>query len=152
MMKKQKVLILCTGNSCRSHIAEGILRAAAGDLFEVFSAGSNPNGEVHPLAIKALQEIGIDASAHQSEHLDKYFGVGVDTVITVCGHADQACPAFPGQVKRYHWGFEDPPHAVREGESELDAFRRIRDQIQLVFEAYAAGYREALLIRGSRPG
>jgi len=143
-MKKQKVLILCTGNSCRSHMAEGILRAAAGDLLEVFSAGSKPKGEVHPLAIEALAEIGIDASAHQSEHLDKYLHAGIDTVITVCGKADQACPAFPGQVVRYHWGFEDPPHAVREGESELDAFRRIRDEIRLVFEAYAAGYRQAI--------
>lgn len=125
-------------------MAEGILRAAAGDLFEVFSAGSKPKGEVHPLAIEALHEIGIDASAQQSEHLDKYLNAGIDTVITVCGNADQACPTFPGQVNRYHWGFEDPPHAVREGESELDAFRRIRDQIKLVFEAYAAGYKEAV--------
>lgn len=141
-MEKQKVLILCTGNSCRSHMAEGILRAAAGDLFEVFSAGSKPKGEVHPLAIEALKEIGIDASGHKSEHLDRYMDAGIDTVITVCGKADQACPAFPGPVQRYHWGFEDPPHAARDGESELDAFRRIRDQIRLVFEAYAAGYRE----------
>ncbi len=141
---KKKVLILCTGNSCRSHVAEGILRAAAGDLFEVFSAGSKPKGEVHPLAIEALREIGIDASGHTSEHLDKYLNAGIDTVITVCGNADQACPAFPGQITRYHWGFEDPPHAVREGETEMDAFRRIRDEIKLVFEAYAAGYREGV--------
>jgi arsenate reductase len=142
-MDKQKVLILCTGNSCRSHMAEAILRAAASDLFEVFSAGSQPKGEVHPLAIEALKEIGIDASGHESEHLDIYMNAGIDTVITVCGNADQACPTFPGKVARYHWAFEDPPHATREGESELDAFRRIRDQIQLVFQAYAAGYREA---------
>ncbi len=141
---KRKILILCTGNSCRSHMAEGILRAAAGDLFEVFSAGSKPKGEVHPLAIVALKEIGIDASGHKSEHLDLYLNAGIHTVVTVCGNADQACPTFPGQVARYHWGFEDPPHARREGESELDAFRRIRDEIKLVFEAYAAGYREAL--------
>lgn len=141
---KRKILILCTGNSCRSHMAEGILRAEAGDLFEVFSAGSKPKGQVHPLAIEALEEIGIDASAHTSDHLDQYLDAGIDTVVTVCGNADQACPTFPGQVARYHWGFEDPPHAVRPGESELDAFRRIRDQIKLVFEAYAAGYREAL--------
>ncbi|NBB80430.1 MAG: arsenate reductase ArsC [Verrucomicrobia bacterium] len=142
-MKKQKVLILCTGNSCRSHMAEGILRAVAGDLFEVFSAGSNPKCEVHPLAIEVLREIGIDASDHKSEHLNQYLDAGINTVITVCGNADQACPTFPGQVSRYYWGFEDPPHAIREGESELNAFRRIRDQIKLVFEAYAAGYREA---------
>lgn len=141
----KKILILCTGNSCRSHMAEGILRAAAGDLFDVYSAGSKPKGEVHPLAIKALKEIGIDASGHQSEHLDKYLNAGIDTVITVCGNADQACPSFPGKINRYHWGFEDPPHAVREGETELNAFRRIRDQIKLVFEAYAVGYREAVI-------
>lgn len=140
-----RVLILCTGNSCRSHIAEGILRACAGDLFEVFSAGSKPKGEVHPLAIKVLKEIGIDASDHTSEHLDVYLDKGIHTVITVCGNADQACPNFPGMINRYHWGFEDPPHAQLEGESELDAFRRIRDEIKLVFEAYAAGYREAKL-------
>jgi arsenate reductase len=125
-------------------MAEGILRAAAGDLFEVFSAGSAPKGAVHPLALEALAEIGIDASGHVSEHLDVYLNAGIQTVITVCGNADQACPTFPGEVARYHWGFEDPPHARREGESELDAFRRIRDAIRLVFEAYAAGYREAL--------
>lgn len=140
-----KVLILCTGNSCRSHIAEGILRACAGDLFEVFSAGSKPKGEVHPLAIKVLKEIGIDASDHTSEHMDMYLNKGIHTVITVCGNADQACPNFSGTINRYHWGFEDPPHAQLEGESELDAFRRIRDEIKLVFEAYAAGYREAKL-------
>jgi arsenate reductase len=120
------------------------LRAAASDLFEVFSAGSKPKGEVHPLAIKALEEIGIDASGHKSEHLDLYLNAGINTVITVCGNADQACPTFPGKITRYHWGFEDPPHAQREGESELDAFRRIRDEIKLVFEAYAAGYREGV--------
>ena len=140
----KKILILCTGNSCRSHMAEGILRAAASDLFEVFSAGSKPKGEVHPLAIEALKEIGIDASGHKSEHLDLYLNAGIDTVITVCGNADQACPTFPGKITRYHWGFEDPPHAQREGESELDAFGRIRDEIKLVFEAYAAGYREGV--------
>lgn len=140
-----RVLILCTGNSCRSHIAEGILRACAGDLFEVFSAGSKPKGEVHPLALKVLKEIGIDASDHTSEHLDMYLDKGIHTVITVCGNADQTCPSFPGMITRYHWGFEDPPHARHDEESELDAFRRIRDEIKLVFEAYAAGYREAKL-------
>ena len=138
-----KILILCTGNSCRSHMAEGILRAAAGDLFEVFSAGSKPKGHVHPLAFQVLQEIGIDATDHKSEHLDAYLGAGIDTVITVCDNANESCPVFPGKVNRYHWSFEDPPHAVRDGEAEIDAFRRIRDQIRLVFEAYAAGFREA---------
>ena len=141
---KPKVLILCTGNSCRSHMAEAILRATAGDLFEVYSAGSKPKGVVHPMAIQVIEELGISTEGHTSDHLNQYLDKGIHTVITVCGNADQACPTFPGQVNRYHWGFEDPPHAQREGESELDAFRRIRDQIKLVFEAYAAGYREAL--------
>lgn len=145
----KKVLILCTGNSCRSHMAEGILRHAAGDLFEVFSAGSKPAGYVHPLAIEALREIGIDISGHHSKHLDQFLGAGIDVVITVCDHAKDACPIFPGQVRRHHWGFEDPPKAVRPGESEMDAFRRIRDQIRSVFEAYAEGYRDALLADAS---
>jgi len=141
---KPKILILCTGNSCRSHMAEGILRTAAGDLFEAHSAGSNPAGYVHPLAIEALKEIDIDIASHTSKHLDTFKEAAINTVITVCGNADQACPTFPGQVNRYHWGFEDPPKAARPGESELDAFRRIRDEIRKVFEAFADGYRQAL--------
>lgn len=143
-MNKPKILILCTGNSCRSHLAEGILRQAAGDLFEVCSAGSKPTGKVHPNAVAALAEIGIDISSHTSKHVDLFLDAGISTVISVCGNADQACPTFPGRVDRFHWGFPDPPHDVRDGETETDAFRRIRDQIRLVFEAYAAGYRQAL--------
>lgn len=124
-------------------MAEGILRHIAGDLFEVFSAGSKPTGYVHPTAIAALQEIGIDISGHTSKHLEQFLTAGIDTVITVCANADQDCPLFPGEVNRYHWGFEDPPKAMREGESESDAFRRIRDEIYNVFDAYASGYREA---------
>ena len=124
-------------------MAEGILRAAAGDLFEVASAGSKPAGYVHPKAIAALGEMGIDISQHESKHLDEFLDRRVDTVITVCGNADQVCPTFPGQVRRYHWGFEDPAHAEGEEEEVMRVFRRIRDEIQLVFEAYAAGYREA---------
>ncbi len=142
-LNKPNVLILCTGNSCRSHMAEGILRNAVGDAMAVQSAGSKPAGYVHPLAIEALHEIGIDISHHESKHLDRFLNAGIDTVITVCGNADQACPTFPGKVYRYHWGFEDPPKAQRPGESEMDAFRRIRDEIRKVFEAYAAGFQQA---------
>ena len=142
-MHRPKVLILCTGNSCRSHMAEGILRKAAGDLFEVHSAGSDPAGYVHPQAIAALEEIGIDLSGHSSKHMNEFLQSEIDTVITVCGNADQACPVFPGQVHRYHWGFEDPAHATGSDEEIMAAFRSIRDQIKLVFEAYAAGYRSA---------
>lgn len=142
-MTKPLVLILCTGNSCRSHLAEGILRAAAGGLFEVASAGSNPAGYVHPLAIRVMQEIGIDISSHRSKHLSEFLDRPVQTVITVCGRADQVCPAFPGQVNRYHWGFDDPAHATGSEEEQLAVFRRVRDEIRLVFEAYAAGRRES---------
>jgi arsenate reductase len=139
MNTKPTVLILCTGNSCRSHMAEGILRAAAGDLIDVRSAGSNPAGYVHPKAIEALKEIGIDISSHTSKHMNEFLDKKVDTVVTVCGNADQACPMFPGQVNRYHWGFDDPAHAKGSEEEIMTEFRRVRDEIKLVFEAYAAG-------------
>lgn len=138
----KKILILCTGNSCRSHMAEGVLRAALGGRHEVYSAGAKPAGYVHPLAIETMGEIGIDISAHESKHLDRFLNAGIDTVITVCDNANEACPIFPGQANRYHWSFEDPPHAQREGEESIAAFRRIRDQIKQVFEAYAAGLLE----------
>ena len=133
------VLILCTGNSCRSHMAEGILRQAAGDFLNVRSAGSNPAGYVHPKAIQVMTEIGIDLSKHTSKSMDEFLGQKVDTVITVCGNADQACPMFPGQVHRYHWGFDDPARASGTEEEILQQFRQVRDQIALVFNAYAAG-------------
>jgi arsenate reductase len=136
------VLILCTGNSCRSHLAEAILRAAADDLIRVASAGSKPAGFVHPLAIRVLAEIGLDASAHRSKHLDEFLDQPVETVITVCGNADQACPVFPGQVNRHHWGFDDPAHATGTEDEQLAVFRRVRDEIRRTFESYAAGRRD----------
>jgi arsenate reductase len=139
---KPNVLILCTGNSCRSHMAEGILRAAAGDLVAVHSAGSKPAGYVHPKAIQVLREIGLDLSAHTSKHMNEFLDRKITTVITVCGNADQACPVYPGQLHRHHWGFDDPAHATGTEEEILAEFRRVRDQIRLVFEAYAAGLRE----------
>ncbi len=139
---KPTVLILCTGNSCRSHLAEGILRAAAGALLDVQSAGSNPAGFVHPLAIQVMKEIGIDISAHRSKHVNEFRLQPVETVITVCGNADQACPMFPGQVNRHHWRFDDPAHAPGTDEEKSTVFRRVRDEIKRVFEAYAAGRRD----------
>jgi arsenate reductase len=133
------ILILCTGNSCRSHLAEAILRRALGENFRVESAGSKPAGYVHPLAIRALQEIGIDASAHHSKHMDLFLTDEVETVITVCGNADQACPVFPGQMNRHHWPFDDPAHATGSEEEQFVVFRRVRDEIKAVFGAYAAG-------------
>jgi len=140
--RKPLVLILCTGNSCRSHLAEGILRQTAGDLVEVASAGSKPAGYVHPLAIRALGEIGIDISAHTSKHLNEFTARPVETVITVCGNADQVCPVFPGQLNRHHWPFDDPAHAAGSDEEKMAVFRRVRDEIRRVFTAYADGRRD----------
>jgi len=139
---KPTVLILCTGNSCRSHLAEGVLRAAAGDVLNVQSAGSQPAGYVHPLAVQVMREIGIDVSGHRSKSLQEFLTQPIETVITVCGNADQACPVFPGLVNRHHWGFDDPAHARGSDEERLTVFRRVRDEIRRVFEAYGAGRRD----------
>lgn len=141
---KPTVLILCTGNSCRSHLAEGILRAAAGDFLDVQSAGSKPAGYVHPLAVVVMREIGVDISAHTSKHMNQFLAQPVETVITVCGNADQACPLYPGQMNRHHWPFEDPAHATGTDVEKLAVFRRVRDEIRRVFGAYADGRRDAM--------
>jgi arsenate reductase len=140
---KPTILILCTGNSCRSHIAEGFLRAAAGELVNVQSAGSNPTGQVHPLAIKVMAEVGIDISGHRSKHLKEFLDQPVNTVITVCGNLDQGCPIFPGQLNRHHWPFFDPAKATGSEEEILKCFRTVRDEMRRVFEAYAAGLSDA---------
>ncbi len=142
----KKVLILCTGNSCRSHMAHGILQACAGNVVEVLSAGSKPAGYVHPKAIQVMKEIGIDISHHTSKSMQFYLTDQIFTVITVCGNADQACPLFPGQVNRHHWGFDDPAHATGTEEEILNAFRKTRDEIKLVFEAYGAGLKEGKVL------
>ena len=139
---KPLILILCTGNSCRSHLAEGILRAASHGLFDVASAGSKPAGYVHPLGIEAMKEIGIDISAHTSKHMNDFLHRDVETVITVCGNADQACPMYPSQLNRHHWGFDDPAHATGTDVEKMAVFRRVRDEIKRVFEAYAQGRRD----------
>jgi arsenate reductase len=138
-MKPPFILIICTGNSCRSQFAEAILRKAVGENFRVESAGSKPAGYVHPLAIRALEEIGIDATGHHSKHMDLFLDDQVETVITVCGNADQACPMFPGQMNRHHWPFDDPAHATGTEEEQFAVFRRVRDEILKVFTAYAEG-------------
>lgn len=143
-MAQPLILILCTGNSCRSHLAEGILRKALGDLFRIASAGSQPAGYVHPLAIRAMTEIGIDISGHASKHMDEFLTQGVETVITVCGNADQACPAYPGRVNRHHFPFDDPAHATGSENEQMQTFRRVRDEIYSVFTAYAAGRKDEL--------
>ena len=119
-------------------MAEGILRASAGDILEVHSAGSRPAGYVHPKAIAALAEIGIDISGHTSKHMNEFLDRDIETVITVCGNADQACPVFPGQLQRHHWPFDDPAHASGSEEEIMEEFRRVRDEIATRFRAYAA--------------
>jgi arsenate reductase len=125
-MNKQRVLILCTGNSARSQMAEGLLRHLAGDRFDVFSAGTKPVG-LNPNAVKAMAEIGIDISAHRSKSVEQFAGQEFDYVITVCDNAREACPFFPGAAKRLHHSFEDPAAAAPERQPE--AFRRVRDQL-----------------------
>jgi len=136
------VLILCTANSCRSQMAEGFLKAAAADFLEVASAGSKPSGFVHPLAIQVMSEIGIDISEHRSKSVTEFLNKQVETVITVCGDADEACPVFPGHLNRYHWPFNDPAGAQGSAEQQLQAFRAVRDRMRSVFEAYAVGRKD----------
>jgi len=125
---KKKVLVLCTGNSARSQMAEGLLRHEGGDRFEVYSAGTKP-GRVRPEAIAVMDEIGIDISGHRSKSVDEFVGVDLDFVITVCNNAYESCPIFPGQTRRLHWPFEDPT-AIEGAEADRRAaFRWIRDQI-----------------------
>lgn len=127
-MTKKRVLVLCTGNSARSQIGEGLFRAEGGGQFEVFSAGTKP-GYVRPEAIAVMKELGIDISNHRSKSVEEFQGQAFDYVVTVCDNARDNCPVFPGAAERIHWSFEDPA-AVEGTETErLSAFRRIRDQI-----------------------
>lgn len=126
---KKKVLILCTGNSARSQMAEGLLRHFAGDRFEVHSAGTVAS-TVRPQAIEAMRQVGIDITGHRSKCVDEFAGQQFDYVITVCDNAKQACPIFPGDVKRIHWSFEDPAEATGSEEERQQAFNLIRDQIR----------------------
>ncbi|MBK8465924.1 MAG: arsenate reductase ArsC [Chloracidobacterium sp.] len=127
-MTKKRVLILCTGNSARSQMAEGILRHIAGDKYDVTSAGTIASF-VRPQAIAVMNEIGIDISAHRSKCLDEFLDQHFDYIITVCDNANQTCPAFPGNAERIHWSFEDPAEAQGTEEQILDVFRRVRDEI-----------------------
>lgn|SRR5690606_26674789 len=138
-MPKPAVLILCTGNSCRSQMAEGLLRAAAGDSMTVVSAGSKPAGRIHPRAITAMAELGIDISRQRSKPVTEFLDQPVDLVISVCGNADAACPVFPGRVQRRHWAFDDPGHGTGSEEEVTAAFRRVRDEMNRVFTAFATG-------------
>jgi arsenate reductase len=136
-MEKKRVLILCTGNSARSQMAEGLLRHDAGEQFDVESAGTKP-GIVRPEAIAAMQELGIDISGHRSKHVDKFEGQQFDFVITVCDNAKESCPVFFGAAKKLHHSFDDPPPASEGTEAERMAiFRRVRDELRAYLKDFA---------------
>ncbi|HKW92416.1 MAG TPA: arsenate reductase ArsC [Methylomirabilota bacterium] len=134
-MTRPRVLFLCTHNSARSQMAEGFLRALAGDRFEAGSAGTEKTA-VHPLAIRAMAERGVDIRAHTSKRYEDVTSPPWDYLITVCDDADERCPFVPGSVKRLHWSFEDPSRAAGDEEQRLAAFRRVRDQIQARLTAW----------------
>ncbi len=140
MTDRKSVLFLCTGNSARSQMAEGLLRQLAGDRFEAFSAGTHPS-VVNPLAIKAMDEIDIDISNHRSKSVDEFIDEEFDFVITVCDNANEHCPIFPGDAKRIHWSFTDPAAAEGDEESRLGVFRRVRNEIQQRLRLFLATQR-----------
>jgi arsenate reductase (thioredoxin) len=129
MAEKKTVLILCTGNSARSQMAEGLLRHDAGDRFEVESAGTK-RSQVRPEAIAVMKELGIDISGHQSKSVDEFAGRKFDYVLTVCDNAKESCPIYPGHTKRLHHNFEDPAAAGGSENERLAVFRRVRDQLR----------------------
>lgn len=129
MNERKRVLILCTGNSARSQMAEGLLRHLAGDRFEVESAGVSPT-QVRPEAITVMREIGIDISQHRSKSVDEFSGQEFDYVITVCDNANEQCPVFPANTQRIHWSFEDPAATEGDEQTRVADFRRVRDQIR----------------------
>jgi arsenate reductase len=134
MSDKQRVLFVCTHNSARSQMAEGFLRAFGGDRFEVASAGTEARG-IHPFAIQAMAEEGIDISTHESKTIDRYLGEPFDVVITVCDDAPEACPVFPNARARRHWSFPDPSSAIGADEQRFAVFAEVRDAIRERIEA-----------------
>ena len=129
---KTKILFLCTGNSCRSQMAEGWARRLKSDMLEPYSAGVEPHG-MNPLAVKVMAEAGVDISRQSSKHLNTLAHVPLDYVVTVCDHANETCPVFPGKVKRLHVGFDDPPKLAKDAPNEEEAlkhYRRVRDEIR----------------------
>lgn len=129
-MEKKTVLVLCTGNSCRSHMAEGLINHDLGDSWQAFSAGTQPAGYVHPLAIRALAELDIDISGNVSKSTDTFRDMPLDLVITVCDDAAENCPVWLGQGRRVHIGFPDPARATGSEEAQMAVFRTVRDAIR----------------------
>lgn len=130
--QKTKILFLCTGNSCRSQMAQGWARHLKGDVIEAYSAGIETHG-LNPNAVKVMAEAGVDISGYRSKHLDELKDIEFDYVITVCDNAHESCPIFPGKAKVVHVGFDDPPRLAKEAETEeeaLNCYRRVRDEIK----------------------
>ena len=138
MSETKRVLILCTGNSARSQMAEGLLRQMGGGRFEVESAGTHP-GHVRPEAIEAMREVGIDISGHRSKSVDEFAGREFEVVITVCDNARENCPVFPARTERVHWSFDDPAAAPGGFDERLAVFRRVRDEIRARLTEWAEG-------------
>ena len=124
----KRVLFVCTHNSARSQMAEGLLRHYSGEHFEAFSAGTEP-GSLHPLAVRAMAELGIDISGHSSKPVDQFLDQSFDFVVTVCDQARESCPVFPGAASQLHWSFEDPSQVEGSESEQLEVFRRVRDEI-----------------------
>lgn len=137
MAGPKRVLILCTGNSARSQMAEGLLRHDGGAGFEVYSAGVRPTS-VRPEAVEAMREIGVDISAHRSKPVEEFEGRPFDYVITVCDHAKEQCPVYPAATRRVHWSFDDPAEAGGDSAARLSVFRRVRDEIRARLREFAA--------------
>jgi len=134
---KKRVLILCTGNSARSQMAEGLLRHEDSDRFEVFSAGTKPSA-VRPEAVAVMNEIGIDISGQRSKSVNEFDGAPLDYVITVCDNAKESCPVFPGAAKRLHWPFEDPATVQGSEDERKAAFRKVRDEVHARIKTFLA--------------
>jgi len=144
-MPKLKILFLCTGNSCRSQMAEGWARHLKGDIIDAYSAGIETHG-LNPNAVKVMAEAGVDISHHRSKNIAEFKDINFDVVVTVCGHANEHCPLFPGKTKVVHVGFDDPPSLAKNAKSQEEAlnhYRRVRDEIK----AFVSGLRESLNLK-----
>ena len=140
LMKKLSVLFLCTGNSCRSQMAEGWTRRLKGDVIEAYSAGVEPRG-LDPNAVRVMAEAGVDISNHQAKHADELRDIEFEYVVTVCGHAHERCPVFPGKTRVLHAGFDDPPNLAEHAQTQEEAlghYRRVRDEIRAFVETLPA--------------
>ena len=133
--RKKRVIFVCSHNSCRSQMAEGLLRHYGGERYEIFSAGTSPS-RIHPMAVEVMGEIGINITGQRSKLVDEFLGQGFDFIVTTCDDARNQCPVFPGQGKRLHWDLEDPAEAEGSREEKLEVFRRVRDEVEKLIQSH----------------